>query len=74
MVSESRRFVVKIVINPPRAIGADAGHLCEIRKGRVLDRLQCTEMHQKRALAGGPDPRNFLQPGFADIFLAARPM
>src|SRR6185436_13269236 len=70
----SRRLIVKILINSSRAIRTNAGHLCEIRKGGVFDRLQGAEMHQERPLAGGANARNFLQAGLTDVALAPRPM
>ena len=49
-------------------------NLRKIRQACPLDGFHSAKMAEQRPLAGGPDPRNFLQAGLADIFFSARAM
>src|SRR6266511_4573407 len=68
------RALVEEVVDLARGLGADPGHLGEISQRRALDRLECPEMVEQRALAGRADAGNFLQPRLADVAPAADAM
>src|SRR5262249_61756891 len=68
------RLLVKKVIDLARDLRADAGDLGEIGRSGALDRLERSEMMQQRALAGGADGGNLLQPGLEDVAPAPHPM
>ena len=63
---------VEELIYLSRRLRINSRHLGEIGQARALDRFQRAEMAQQRALAGRPDPRDFLQAGLADVLLAPR--
>src|SRR5262245_56459899 len=70
----STRAFVKKVVNFSCCLGAHAGNFGQIGGRSALDRLERPEMLQERALAGRPDAGDFLQPGLAQVLLAAGAM
>src|ERR1700751_4884572 len=74
MCTVSAGPLMKKVVNFARDLGADPLHLLKIRRRGAFDRLQGPEMLEERALAARTDPGDFLQPGFADVAAAARPV
>src|SRR5262249_20913625 len=73
-VASSRRTVMKEGIDAARRFRTDPIDFHEIGRRGALDCLERAEMQQKREFAGRPDPGDLLQPGFAQIALATRPV
>src|SRR5688572_3665990 len=68
--SGPRGGFVEEIVDLARGFGIDSGHMLQIGDGRTLDCLERAEVPQQCTLAGGPDARDFLQAGFADVLLA----
>src|SRR5881409_1395863 len=65
---------VKKVVNFSCGLGAHAGNFGEVGGRGALDRLERPEVLQQRALAGRANAGDFLQPGLAQVLLAAGAM
>src|SRR5665213_509438 len=68
------RLLVEELIYLSRRFRINSRHQSKIWQAGPFDRFQGAKMAQQGALAGGPDPWNFLQSGLADILLAPRAM
>src|SRR5262245_31223510 len=55
-----------------RGLCTNSRHLGQIGQACPLDRFHRAKMPKQSPLAGGTDPRNFLQSRFANVFLATR--
>ena len=72
--ARARRAFVEKIVDFAGRFHIDSRHMFQIGDGGALDRLKRAEVPQERALAGGADAGDFLQPGFADVLLALLPV
>src|SRR5262245_3914058 len=68
------RPVVKKVVNFASDLGTHTRNFGKVRCRGTRNRFQRPEVLQKRALAGRADAGDLLQPGLAQVLLAAGPV